>query len=67
MSRTRNCTKKRYDRLGAEIALADAVRKSKRNSQQAQLREESRIYRCAICAGHHLTSEPLRAKDEAAA
>jgi hypothetical protein len=66
MSRTRNCTKKRHDRLGAQIALADLQRKSKRNSQQAQLREEAHIYKCATCLGWHV-SVHARTDEEAAA
>lgn len=58
MSRARNCTKKRHDRLGAQIALADLQRKSKRNSQQAQLREEAHIYKCATCNAWHLALHP---------
>jgi hypothetical protein len=64
VSRTRNCTRKRYDRLGAQIALADLQRKSKRNSQQAQLREEAHIYRCALCDGWHVS---VHARDTEAA
>lgn len=64
MSRTRNCTKKRYDKLGADIALAEFARKSKRNSQQAQLREECRAYKCPLCGGWHVTSEPRRQHGE---
>lgn len=66
MSRSRNCTRKRYDRLGAQIALADLQRKSKRNSQQAQLREEAHIFRCALCDGWHLSTH-ARTDSEAAA
>lgn len=65
MSRT--CDKRRrYDRLGAQIALADLQRKSKRNSQQAQLREEAHIYRCATCDGWHVSTH-ARTGEEAAA
>ena len=64
MSRTRNCTRKRYDRLGAQIALADHERKSKRNSQQAQLHEGAHIFRCTLCDGWHLS---VHAAEEAVA
>lgn len=62
MSRARNCTKKRHDRLGAQIALADLQRKSKRNSQQAQLREEAHIYKCATCLAWHVSCQPDEAE-----
>lgn len=60
----RPCTKKRYDQLGAQIALANLDRRSKRNSQQAQFRAECRTYRCE-CGAWHVTSEP-RDREEAA-
>lgn len=67
MSRTRNCTTRRYDKLGADIALAELARKSKRNSQQAQLRAECRAYKCPFCNGWHITSDPHPRDAEAAA
>lgn len=57
------CRKKSYDWLGAQIALAEMARKAKRNSQQAQLREEHRAYRCPECGSWHVTSEPKRARE----
>lgn len=61
------CSKKKYDRLGAQIAVAEMDRKSKRNSQQAQLRAECRTYSCDRCGHWHVTSDPVGEPQEAAA
>lgn len=59
------CKKKPFDWLGAQIALADMDRKSKRNSQQAQLRAELRAYRCTDCGRFHISSTPEREEQAA--
>lgn len=58
MSRVRNCKRRRYSRLEAQIELARVDRKSKRNSHQAQLLNEAHIYRCRSCHGWHVAFTP---------
>ena len=46
------CTKRRYDKVGAMIALAGTDFASNRNSK----RHECRMYFCDSCRAWHLTS-----------
>lgn len=48
------CLKKRYDRLGAMIALSNC-----QNIRCGSNRLECRIYKCPRCNGYHLTSKKL--------
>jgi hypothetical protein len=43
------CTKRRFDKIGAMWALAQAKRKNS---------GEIRYYWCPICKAYHLTSQP---------
>jgi len=45
------CNKKKFDKLGAKIALAMAIRSRKK------YRREQRYYHCPICNFWHLTSK----------
>ncbi|HEY1700812.1 MAG TPA: hypothetical protein VGG75_13965 [Trebonia sp.] len=45
------------DELGARIAL---LRTGSR--KQRRKRNETRVYRCELCRGWHLTSQPKRGK-----
>lgn len=51
---SRKCRKKRFDRLGAMLALAEAQRRPQRG--------ETRIYYCDRCRAWHLTSQARRQK-----
>jgi len=45
------CNKKKFDKLGAKIVLAMAVKSGKK------YRREKRYYFCSICKAWHLTSK----------
>jgi len=49
-----NCRKRRFDRIGAMLAIAESVA-SKYNK-----RMENRFYWCPKCKYYHLTSTPLK-------
>ena len=46
-----SCKKKRYDKIGAQLALATCKNKSSGH------RIEKRLYYCKHCKGYHLTSQ----------
>jgi hypothetical protein len=49
-----SCRKRRFDRIGALLALAEAQNARSLN------RKECRIYQCSLCGGaYHLTSETI--------
>lgn len=56
MAATKRCpAKKRYsDELGAKIALASTIGK------RGKRRNETRYYKCPVCRGWHLTSQPAK-------
>jgi len=47
------CTKKRYDRIGAMMALANTEFKG----NSSKRRQECRSYFCGNCKAYHLTSQ----------
>ena len=48
------CNKRRFDRIGADLALIDIRRRRRR---QKQRRGETRRYWCETCRAYHLTSQ----------
>jgi hypothetical protein len=47
------CNKKRFDKIGAMLAVAKA-----KNSPNSK-RQENRYYLCSNCGSYHLTSQPF--------
>ena len=56
------CTKKRFTKAGALVALAQAQRAQLQPKHTA--RSECRYYWCKECEAYHLTSSPKRKKKE---
>jgi len=54
LGRTKTCSKKCFDRIGAMLAIAEAGRIWKR--------KEQRMYWCSTCQAFHLTSQKKRRK-----
>lgn len=50
-----NCTKRKYDLIGAQLALAKCIWKSNLKLQ----RQEIRYYYCAKCKVYHLTKKKI--------
>lgn len=49
-----NCKKRKFDKIGAMLAIAEAV------ANKYNKRMENRFYLCNRCKHYHLTSTPLR-------
>ncbi|OGJ89201.1 MAG: hypothetical protein A2487_02115 [Candidatus Raymondbacteria bacterium RifOxyC12_full_50_8] len=47
------CNKKKFDKIGAEIALACAC------GHPSERRRDARMYFCGKCRAYHLTSKPF--------
>lgn len=51
---TKHCNKKKYDKIGAMIALASCQKSGRFGNSK---RNECRLYYCDICKSYHLTSK----------
>lgn len=56
MTPRRRCKKRRFDEIGAKLALSTIARRD----NASRPKTESRYYFCKSCKAYHLTSAPMR-------
>ena len=58
------CSKVRYDSLNEAAAALATIRRDRLHVSAPGAKKPTRAYRCRVCGGHHLTSQPISGAPE---